>query len=229
MAKLRLENERSAGVSMTTTQETSHHDLSSSIDAPSWAVRAKCAERIARGYCEGRLDSTVRRDAEEALRRLAVDVEIVVRRLLAETLKAEARLPRDIAVTLGSDKPEVACPFLAETPVLDDADFIVIVRDHPGRHRLAIAGRRNLSSAVSGALCRSEEPGIAAAVLANKTAQIGATTLRRLLECQPDRALADAIARRCQTPHGVGEIARARRPDGSRLTEVTWARWNVAR
>jgi uncharacterized protein (DUF2336 family) len=181
---------------MSRIQEMSRDELISAIDAPSWAVRAKCAERIARGYCGGMLDDATRRDAEEAIRRLCFDAEIVVRRLLAETLKAEATLPRDIALTLAVDKAEVACPFLAVSPVLDDADLIAIVRDHPGRHRQAIARRHDLSEVVSGALCRSGEPGIAAAVLANETARIGATTLRRLIAAQPDLAVANAIARR---------------------------------
>jgi uncharacterized protein (DUF2336 family) len=188
-------------------QEISGDELSVGIDAPSWTVRAKCAERIARFYCEDEFDAPERRVAEEALRHLCVDAEILVRRLLAETLKAEAMLPRDIALTLAVDKADVACPFLAETPVLDDFDLIAIVRDNPGPHRLAIVGRRNLSEAVSGALCRSEEPGIAAAVLANETARIGVVTLRRLRESQPDLAL--TIARRRLAPAGIGEIRRA--------------------
>jgi uncharacterized protein (DUF2336 family) len=197
---------------MNQTVEVSPAELSSCVDAPDWAVRAKCAERIARSYCENALDAVARRATEDALRRLCVDTEILVRRLLAETLKAEATLPRDIALALAADKPEVACPFLAESPALDDSDLIAIVRDNPGSHRLAIAGRRNLSGAVSGALCRSEEPGIAAAVLANETARIGATTLCRLSETQPDPALAHAIARRRMLHAGIGEIRRARRP-----------------
>ncbi|MDB5411062.1 MAG: hypothetical protein JWL84_5974, partial [Rhodospirillales bacterium] len=41
----------------------SRDELSSSVDAPTWAVRAKCAERIARGYCGNKLDPPTRQAA----------------------------------------------------------------------------------------------------------------------------------------------------------------------
>jgi uncharacterized protein (DUF2336 family) len=207
---------------MKTTQDISRDELWSCIDAPNWAARVKCAERVARLYCEEDLDAVARQEAEDALRRLCLDAEIVVRRLLAETLKAEAMLPRDIALSLAADKPEVACPFLAETPALDDKDLIALARDNPGPHRLAIAGRQNLSQAVSSALCRSEEPGVAAAVLANETARIGAATLRQLLERQPDIALANAIARRRLLPIGTGESRHIRHANGTCPTRIDW-------
>ena len=53
------------------------------IDAPSWAARAKSAERIAALYCRPGLDPATRRVAEEAFRVLRYDSEAVVRRLAA--------------------------------------------------------------------------------------------------------------------------------------------------
>ena len=152
------------------------------IDAPSWAARAKSAERIAALYCRSGLDPATRRVAEEAFRVLRYDSEAVVRRLLAECLKDAPHLPRDIAMSLATDAAEVAAPFLAHSPALGERDLIAILRDHPGPYRMAVARRQPLSEAVADALCRCGDRTVVLAVLGNEAAMIGEATLHAVLD-----------------------------------------------
>src|SRR5258708_29402105 len=143
-----------------------------SLDEANWIARAKCAERVAALYCQGRLDAVERDLAEETFRLLCYDGEIVVRRLLAECLKRVPSLPRDIALPLATAKSEIAVPFIEDSPSLADADLLVILRDHPGPHRTAVASRQRLSEPVSDALCRYGDATTATMVLDNHGASI---------------------------------------------------------
>jgi uncharacterized protein (DUF2336 family) len=176
-----------------------------SLDEASWTARAKCAERVAALYCQGRLDAVERGLAEETFRLLCYDGEIVVRRLLAECLKRVPRLPRDIALPLATDKSEIAVPFIEESPSLADRDLLAILHDHPGPHRIAIAARQRVSEPVSDALCRCDDATTATTVLANEGAAIAPTTLHWLLDTRPERPILEAIAHRRLLPLTVGE------------------------
>jgi uncharacterized protein (DUF2336 family) len=158
-----------------------------SLDEANWTARAKCAERVAALYCQGRLDAVERDLAEETFRLLCYDGEIVVRRLLAECLKRVPSLPRDIALPLATDKSEIAVPFIEDSPSLADADLLVILRDHPGPHRTAIAARQRLSEPVSDALCRYGDTMTTTMVLDNHGATIAPATLHWLLDKRPER------------------------------------------
>lgn len=141
-------------------------DLLRLLEASNLAARAKHAERLAAVYSRGALDAAERSIAEEAFRLLRYDSEILVRRLLAECLKHAPLLPRDIALALATDKAEIAVPFIEDSPVLGEQELLVILRDHPGPHRLAIARRRDLPERVSEALCRCGDAAPAASTFA---------------------------------------------------------------
>jgi uncharacterized protein (DUF2336 family) len=180
----------------------------SALDEVNWIARAKCAERVATLYCQDRLDTAERALAEETFRVLCYDGETVVRRLLAECLKRAACLPRDIALPIATDKSEIAVPFIEDSPSLVDHDLLTILRDHPGPHRVAIAGRREVSERVSDALCRCDDRTTAARILANHGAALSSATLHWLLDGRPERTVLEAIAQRHRLPRTVGERVR---------------------
>jgi uncharacterized protein (DUF2336 family) len=72
------------------------------IDTPSWIARAKAGERLARLYCAGELDPRQRKAAEEALRVLCQDGEVLVRQVVVDTLGTARALPRDIAAAIAA-------------------------------------------------------------------------------------------------------------------------------
>jgi len=179
-----------------------------SLEEANWTARAKCAERVAALYCQDKLDAVERGLAEETFRLLCYDGEIVVRRLLAECLKRAPDLPRDIALPIATDKSEIAVPFIEDSPSLADRDLLTILRDHPGPHRRAIAGRRQVSEQVSDALCRCDDDMTAPMILANHGAAVSPGTLHWLLDQRPERTILEAIARRRLLPPAVGDRLR---------------------
>ena len=166
-------------------------------EGPSWTERAKAAGKLAASYCEAALDTTQRAAAEHTFRLLAADGETIVRRVLAESLKGASRLPRDIALQLATDRPEVASPMLTHSGALSPDDLIRVIREHPGEHRAAVARRLSLAAEVVEALCRCAEEKAVRALLDNERAEIDEETLAWIAEERPHwAAVRDALSRR---------------------------------
>lgn len=117
------------------------------------------------------------------------DVEMAVRRELADRLAEEADVPRTLLMALLDGGVEIARPLLLRSEALSDADLVSIVRSRTHEHRLAIAARRHLSPPVGDALvesCREEgwERGeaVALALLNNPGAALSARAMRHLSE-----------------------------------------------
>src|SRR5262249_35449915 len=85
----------------------------------------------------------------EILRQLIHDVEIEVRRALADRFAREERAPKELIATLANDAIEVAHPILLHSTVLHDEELIEIVHHRTLEHQLAIAMRASVSERVS--------------------------------------------------------------------------------
>ena len=116
------------------------------------------------------------------LHQLIHDVEMSVRRALAVRLADRDDAPRDLVVTLANDRIEVAHPILSRSNVLDDEELIRIVEQRAAGHQLAIAMRRSITTAVSGALVGTENQGVIKTLLENKDAAISQATMAYLVE-----------------------------------------------
>jgi uncharacterized protein (DUF2336 family) len=172
-------------------------DLLRLAEAPSWTERAKAVGKLAAAYDADTLGETERLAAEELFRALAHDSETVVRRLVAEWLKDSQLLPRDIALALATDCPEVAAPILIHSAALEAEDLLRVVREHPGEHRAAIARRFALAAEVVEALCRCGDERAVATLLENQAAEVPEPTLDWLLEARAAwRDVSAAVARR---------------------------------
>src|SRR5262249_5870089 len=111
------------------------------------------------------------------------DLELRVRRALAEHVKECPFLPREIAVRLARDiEDSVALPLLEHSPVLADDDLVLGVRDGVLARSLAIARRKRISPAVADALLGAGEEAVAATLLSNGGAEISPAGLLRLAE-----------------------------------------------
>lgn len=116
------------------------------------------------------------------LRQLIHDVEIEVRRALAERLAREGRAPRELVVALANDAIEIAYPILVHSTVLRDVELIEIIHHRTLEHQLAIATRKDVSEAVSDALVQCGSVDVVKALLENESAQISQETLAYLVE-----------------------------------------------
>lgn len=178
---------------------------------PSAANRAIIARKFGGQFEE--MAEQAPRDLVQALLHLLVgDVETQVRRSLAVAVAASDRLPATVASRLARDRIEVARPILEESPLLDDAELIEIVRTNAMQYALAVAGRERVSETLSEALVDSGHQKVVARLVGNVGAQLSKATLNRVMEdWHEDKEVQDRLVRRPALPfelieHMVGAI-----------------------
>ena len=121
---------------------------------------------------DGRLTDRERSLMTDILRKLIRDVEMSVRRDLAEQLARAAAAPHDLVVDLANEEIEVARPILMDSGILRDVDLVEIVRSRSREHRLVVALRDDVSEAVSDALVDTGEPDVIVELLKNNDARL---------------------------------------------------------
>jgi uncharacterized protein (DUF2336 family) len=133
------------------------------------------AEGDALNDCERALMSDI-------LRNLVNEVEITVRRRLAEQLSQRSDAPHDVVLSLANDNIEVAYPILLRSKVLQDLELVEIVHHRTLEYQLAIAMRESVSETVSDALVAAGEVDVIKTLLENTGAAISQSTLEYLAE-----------------------------------------------
>ena len=162
----------------------SNEDIAQLVREPSPAVRASIADKICGGFNSGEYSASEIQLANEIFRLLVRDSEIRVRKTLAEQLKSNLQVPRDIIWALANDRhAEVAVPVLEHSFVLSEEDLIAIVRATRELPKLrAIARRESVSRPLAHALIETRHHEVAKDVLANQSAQLSEATLDLVLE-----------------------------------------------
>ena len=130
----------------------------------------------------GLLSEQERAIMSDILRQLIHDVEMSVRKKLAERLSQLDYAPHDLVHALANDAIEVAHPILVGSDVLHDADLVEIIRHRTLEHQLAITLRKSLSEDVSDALVETGDESVIASLLKNSQAGISARTMEYLVE-----------------------------------------------
>ena len=120
------------------------------------------------------------------LRALVGDVEMHVRKTLAEHLSERDDPPRDLIMALANDTIEVAFPILARNNVLQDQDLLQLITEHTREHRLPISQRKSVSPAISEALVRTNDTVVIASLLRNEGAVLSTELLEELVEASRD-------------------------------------------
>lgn len=118
----------------------------------------------------------------DILRQIIHDVEMSVRRELANRLVKMKDAPHDLVITLANDDIEVAHPILIESDILHDADLVEIIQHRTMQHQLAIAMRKNLSESVTEALVEAGNHDVIKTMLENPNAHMSRTTMEYLVE-----------------------------------------------
>ncbi len=108
----------------------------------------------------------------DILRHLIYEVEMSVRKDVAERLAKRNDAPRELVLALANDEIEVAHPLLIESTVLHDADLIELVRHRTKAHQLAIAMRRSLSEDVSQSLVDTGDVSVITTLIENENAKL---------------------------------------------------------
>lgn len=118
----------------------------------------------------------------DILRQIIHDVEMSVRRELANRLVKVRNAPHDLVMTLANDEIEVAHPILIDSDILHDADLVEIIQHRTMQHQLAIAMRKYLSESVTDALVETGNSDVIKTMLENPNARLSKTTMEYLVE-----------------------------------------------
>lgn len=171
------------------------------IEESSWKCRAKAAERLGEIFCTGALSTAERALAEQFFRLTAFDEEILVRRVLAESLKRAEALSRETLLAFAADQAEVAAPLIEHSPLLEESDLLQILEVRSAAHRFALARRFRIAEPICGMLLATDDEALMLTLLRNRGAAIGEEQLWRLVATPPLRPrIVEALLRRRPLP-----------------------------
>jgi uncharacterized protein (DUF2336 family) len=117
----------------------------------------------------------------DILRQLIHDVEMSVRKALADRLAIHDEAPHELITTLANDQIEVAHSILLNSQVLQDIELIEIIQHRTFEHQLAIAMRKSVSEAVSDALVETGNTTVIQRLIENPAAKIAPNTMEFLV------------------------------------------------
>ena len=169
--------------------------------------RTSVLEKLSQGYNNEQFHGREREIAEHVFRLLMKDVAVRVRETLAERIKNNDNVPRDIVLHLANDIESVAMPVLRESKVLSDSDLVNIVeQSHDTGKLVAIAGRETVSVRVSDALVETHYATVMTSLLNNEGATISDRSLERIVDdFRGEVAIIEALARKPRLPMTVVE------------------------
>ncbi len=160
----------------------SQADVQRLMRTPSPQVRAIVASKLAQDIDKSVLTETETEIAHDIIRKLAGDVEVVVRRSLSQSLRSSKHLPHDVAVKLANDVEAVSLPILTDCIVLTDEDLIEILQFSSPVKQRAIAARPEISESVSDAVIKTTSEIVVSTLMSNKTAKIAETSMTMAIE-----------------------------------------------
>ena len=113
---------------------------------------------------------------------LARQAEREVRKVLSEKLAHAEWAPAALVNVLALDEIEIARPILESSPILQDEDLLRVLIEASLEHQIAVARRPRISGRVADAVIDRAEPAVLMALTTNRTAEISAEGVRRLVE-----------------------------------------------
>ena len=188
------------------TSTLSQADVAMLLAEPSPHVRAELAGKLANELDSPRLTEVELSLAQDIVRAMAKDVEVIVRQSLAQSLRKAAKLPHDVAVKLANDIESVALPILENSTVLTDEDLAAVIKSGATSKQEAIAGRTNVSEKVSAALIENAGEKAVATLLSNASAKISDTSLNKAVDrFSESEEVKERMVKRSSLPASVTE------------------------
>jgi uncharacterized protein (DUF2336 family) len=133
--------------------------------------------------------------------RLSKDMELAVRRDLANTLAGLAHAPHSIVQQLAHDEFSVAQPVIAQSPVLGDDDLVEIVNSKGQEFLEAIAVRPQVSETVSDALVNRGNDSVLVKLVSNAGAVLSRDAVEKVVErSESNEALQTPMITRSDLP-----------------------------
>jgi uncharacterized protein (DUF2336 family) len=140
---------------------------------------------------------------DDIITRLATEIEVSVRSLLAHRLAMIAKAPFNITRMLASDDEiSVAYPILAQSERLDDTALLQTARSKSQEHLLAISRRKSLSEVVTDVLVERGDKRVVLSMAKNYGAKFSDAGFSRLVKrSDGDDVLAACVGARPDITH----------------------------
>jgi len=116
------------------------------------------------------------------MEKLAFEMEMKVRKHLAESLSDVDAAPHELLTRLASDEVEVARPVLMKSGLLRDSDLMEIIRQCSQEHLLAVTMREQVSEQVSDALVEKGNDEVLGSLAGNAGAELSSTAIETMVE-----------------------------------------------
>ena len=156
-------------------------DVKKLLSDPSPENRSAMADKVGKAY-GSKLNDRERHIAEDIFQVMVRDAEVRVRKALAQSLKTNPEIPRDIALEMARDVADVAVPILEYSDVLTTEDLVDIVRTQAPEHQMAVARRSDVNETVADALVDTRNEDVVATLVSNHDARIAPTTMSRVVD-----------------------------------------------
>lgn len=182
-------------------------DVKRLLSEPAPEARVAVIQKITEDHSAGHFRPNEILIAEQIFRLLLRDAEVQVRAAMAEGLKHDATVPKDIIRSLASDDEAVALPLLTHSDVLDDNDLVEIIRQNVQiTKHIAIANRRSVSPSVSAALVDTENNDVVSTLVQNQGASISEQSYTKIVEdFGKDSDIINVVVKRANLPVAVVE------------------------
>lgn len=182
---------------------TTAHRVEELLGILSEPMRVEFIDNYAAVYRRVPLSGTDRKFAETLFRASLRDASVQVRHSVSEAIKDHPEVPRDIAITLAMDMPDVAASVLRHSPILTDDDLTKFVRAKGVELQVAVANRRVISGNLSESLVNTNDEDVVELV-GNRGAKILEPTLIRIIETfSGNEAIMENLSRRPELPLSV--------------------------
>lgn len=164
--------------------------------------RVDILEKVSHQYNQHAFADRERMIAEQVFRLLMKDAAIRVRETLAERVKDNPDIPRDIVLHMANDIDRVALPVLSSSSVFSDADLVSIVEASSDINKLmAISKRKEVSPRVSDALVDTSYPQVVSSLITNDGAKISERGMEKIVEeFQGESQVMEAMIEHRQLP-----------------------------
>lgn len=169
--------------------------------------RVAVLEKVSVHYNRSGFADREREIAEQIFRLLMKDTALRVRETLAERIKDNANIPRDIALHMANDVNSVAIPVLSASQVLSDADLVNIIEASSDLEKLMVISKRDyVSERVSNALVETSYPQVVSSLLDNDGANMSDRLLDKIVsEFRNDPGVVESLVERKSLPITIVE------------------------
>ena len=186
--------------------ELTKKDVERLVADPSADVRAVTAAKVAKTLDKKELSPNEKSIAEDVIRIMVHDAEVIVRKTLADNLKDNPYIPHDVAKILARDIEEVAVPVIKSSQVFTSDDLIEIIEMNSEPKTVAVASRITVAPEVARIIGEKGTEKALATLIANEGADILIPTFDRMIERFPKSEMVQMpLVRRVKLPVSVAE------------------------